>query len=47
MTKVAKGRSKAENVNIFESLQALYFSGKVKPSLNKILAELKNDPISL
>lgn len=47
MTTVAKGKSKVENTNVFESLQALYFSGKVKPSLNKIIAELKNNPQDL
>jgi tetratricopeptide (TPR) repeat protein len=30
-----------------ETLRALYYSGKVKPSLNKILIELKNDSENL
>lgn len=43
MSKVVKGNKKVAEKNTFESLQALYFSGKVKPSLNKILAELAHD----
>lgn len=31
----------------YETLKALYYSGKVKPSLNKILIELKNDSENL
>ncbi|HET8861138.1 hypothetical protein [Marivirga sp.] len=41
MAKVEK--KKEENKNTYESLKALYYSGKVKPSLNKITAELEND----
>jgi len=36
-----------ENNNPYEALKALYYSGKVKPSLNKMLAELENDPNNL
>lgn len=43
MSKVVKGKKKVTEKNTFESLQVLYFSGKVKPSLNKILVELEND----
>ena len=35
------------NKNSYESLKALFFSGKVKPSLNKIVSELENDPNNL
>jgi|GEM_PF-3014648 len=31
----------------YESLEELYYSGKVKPSLNKIIGELENDPENL
>ena len=27
----------------YEALKALYYSGKVKPTLNKVLVELEND----
>lgn len=36
--------SKVAKTNSYESLKALYYSGKVKPSLNKILVELENEP---
>ncbi len=45
MSKEVKG--KAVKTNSYESLQALFFSGKVKPSLNKIIAELEKDPSDL
>lgn len=32
-----------DNKNNFEVLKALYYSGKVRPSLNKVTAELEND----
>ena len=41
---VVKGKSKAVKTNTYEALRALFFSGKVKPSLNKIIAELENNP---
>ena len=47
MAKDLKGKGKATNLSTFEILRALYFSGKVKPSLNKILVELENDPENL
>lgn len=37
---MAKGAS-------FETLQAMYYSGKVKPSLNKIIVELEVDPTNV
>lgn len=36
-----------DNNNIYESIKAMYYSGKVKPSYNKIEAELQNDPQNL
>ena len=36
-----------ETINTYETLKALYYSGKVKPSLNKILVELKKDSVNL
>ncbi|WP_296619696.1 hypothetical protein [Marivirga sp.] len=38
---------KEENKNSYEALKALYYSGKVRPSLNKVTAELENDPKNL
>ena len=38
---------KEENKNSYESLKALYYSGKVKPSLNKILPALEENPKDL
>ncbi len=40
-------KKKVTKGNSFETLKALYYSGKVKPSLNKIIVELKNDPTNL
>ncbi len=40
-------KMKEDNNNIYESLKALYYSGKVKPSYNKIVVELENDPENL
>lgn len=42
-----KVKTKVEKTNTYESFEALYFTGKVKPALNKILAELKNQPSNL
>ncbi len=42
-----KEKEKTMKVNTYESLKALYYSGKVKPTLNKIVAELINDPENL
>lgn len=42
--KEKKGETKGET---FETLKALYYSGKVKPALNKIRAELENDAENL
>ena len=44
--KVKEG-NKMTKSETYATLKALYFSGKVKPSLNKILVELKNDPENL
>lgn len=38
---------KGTKSNSYESLKALYYSGKVKPSLNKIVIELENDPSNM
>ena len=46
MSKVVKEKKEVKK-DSYETLQALYFSGKVKPSLNKILAELVHDPENL
>jgi len=45
MSKEEKKNEEAKNA--YESLKALYYSGKVKPSLNKIIAELENDQKNL
>jgi tetratricopeptide (TPR) repeat protein len=47
MSKEAKEKKKVVKINTYESLKALYYSGKVKPSLNKIIAELENDSENL
>lgn len=47
MSKEEKAKSKTGKAISFETLQTLYFSGKVKPSLNKILVELERDGSSL
>ncbi len=36
-----------EKASPFEALRALYYSGKVKPTLNKIIVELENEPNQL
>lgn len=43
MSNEKKAKTKVTKVETAETLKALYYSGKVKPSLNKILIELKND----
>ena len=40
-------KKKEENKNTYESLKELYYSGKVRPSLNKITAALETDPENL
>jgi tetratricopeptide (TPR) repeat protein len=40
-------KMKEENKNTYEALKALYYSGKVRPSLNKVTAELENDSENL
>jgi tetratricopeptide (TPR) repeat protein len=42
-----KEKKKVMKTNTYESLKALYYSGKVKPTLNKIVAELKDDSENL
>jgi len=44
---MSKEKKKVVKRNTYESLKALYYSGKVKPSLNKIVAELENDSKNL
>ena len=39
MGKGVKAKKKMGKIDTYESLKALYYSGKVKPSLNKILVE--------
>ena len=43
MSKEVKGKTKEEQATTYETIKSMYFSGKVKPSLNKILVELAND----
>ena len=47
MSKEVKGKKKVIKSDTYETLKALYYSGKVKPSLNKILTQLKNDAENL
>ncbi len=47
MSKELKEKKKVMKTNTYESLKALYYSGKVKPTFNKIVAELKNDSENL
>lgn len=42
-----KPEEKESKSIIYETLKALYFSGKVKPSLNKIIIELEKDPTNI
>ena len=43
MSKEAKGKKKVVKIDTYETLKALYNSGKVKPSLNKIIAAIEKD----
>ena len=43
MSKEVKGKRKVAVSDTYETLKALYYSGKVKPSLNKMIAKLEND----
>jgi tetratricopeptide (TPR) repeat protein len=47
MSKEKKEKKEVMKGETYKTLKALYYSGKVKPSLNKILIELKNDPENL
>jgi tetratricopeptide (TPR) repeat protein len=47
MSKEKKEKKEVMKGETYETLKALYYSGKVKPSLNKILIELKNDSENL
>ena len=47
MSNELKEKKKVIKTNTYESLKALYYSGKVKPTLNKIVAELENDSENL
>lgn len=40
---MSKGEKEVIKGETYKTLKALYYSGKVKPSLNKILVELEND----
>jgi tetratricopeptide (TPR) repeat protein len=44
---MSKEKKEAMKGETYETLRALYYSGKVKPSLNKILIELENDSENL
>lgn len=47
MSKEAKVKKKVVKSETYETLKALYYSGKVKPSLNKILTKLESDSENL
>ena len=47
MGKEVKEKTKVIKKETYDTLKALYYSGKVKPTLNKILIELENDPKNL
>jgi tetratricopeptide (TPR) repeat protein len=47
MSKEKKEKREVMKGETYTTLKALYYSGKVKPSLNKILIELKNDSENL
>jgi len=47
MSKEVKEKKEVTKKDSYDTLKALYYSGKVKPSLNKILVELKNDSENL
>ena len=44
---MSKEKKEVMKEETYETLKALYYSGKVKPSLNKILIELENDSENL
>ncbi|WP_372753293.1 hypothetical protein [Labilibaculum sp.] len=44
---MGKEKKKVVKINTCESLKAMYYSGKVKASLNRIIAELEKDPENL
>ena len=47
MVKEVKTKKKVVKIDTYESLKALYYSGKVKPSLNKMIAKLEKDSENL
>ncbi len=47
MSKEKKEKKEVMKGDTYKTLKALYYSGKVKPSLNKILIELKDDSENL
>ncbi len=47
MSNVKKDKKEVMKGDAYKTLKALYYSGKVKPSLNKILVELENDSENL
>ncbi len=47
MNKEGEEKKQGTKQNIYEVLKASYYSGKVKPSLNKIIVELENDAENL
>ena len=47
MSKEAKEKKTMIKNENYDTLKALYYSGKVKPSLNKIIVELENDSKNL
>jgi len=47
MSKEAKGKKKVVKADTYESLKAMYNSGKVKPTFNKIIAALEKDSENL
>ena len=47
MSKEVKAKKKVVKIDTYESLKALYYSGKVKPSLNKIIVALEKDSENL
>jgi len=47
MSKEIKEKKEVTKGDAYETIKALYYSGKVKPSLNKVIAELKNAPENL
>ncbi|WP_372645647.1 hypothetical protein [Ancylomarina sp.] len=47
MCKEVKAKKTVVKIDTYESLKALYYSGKVKPSLNKIIVALEKDSENL